>query len=304
MKKFWSLRRRGIVMRIIRSSARTSFSRIGLFALLLFLRVFNCKHFAIAGIIAILAIYAHQTIASIPTYMPLDSGYTNYHTGSAEVYNSTEGLNYGKAKVNWNYWYNSSNDYWYYAYSLCNNESGVANDRTDDYHFGTVYNGGSANPINAFTISLPVQVPVITGNELLVVSTFAGSSTGISAWDPLINESSIGGNVVMTGVEWFGSDQSIAPTQWNWTEVGPIWKWIEDYAGDTSRNDFNGQYFEIASKFAPGLVVASVSNSTVSSDTTASGSIYGPVPEPATVALLGFGFLAMSMSSYRRKTIR
>ena len=97
----------------------------------------NIKQIALAGLVAFLVLYVPQAIAmDPPSYMPVDSGYSNFHAGYVEVFNSSLGISYGKAKIEWNYWYNSTNEYWYYAYKICNNEGGNANDRTDDYHFG------------------------------------------------------------------------------------------------------------------------------------------------------------------------
>ncbi|MDO8302740.1 MAG: PEP-CTERM sorting domain-containing protein [Sedimentisphaerales bacterium] len=259
------------------------------------MRAGNSVSFGLAGL---LLLVSTTSILATPTYLAVPTGTAQQHTtGYADVYNSTQGLNYGKAKIEWHAWYDSSSQYWYYAYKVYNNEAGVTNDRTDDYHFGHVYDSGTFASINTFDIDLPVQIPgeYGTSNNLYVLSTSAGSSQGGNAWGPLVDQVFAGGQWGMTGVDWSatrGGGLTIDPTQWDNVTTGPSggrgWHIID--AGDTSRTS---QYFEIASKWAPGLVAGHVSTGNVSSNTTAFGNIYGPaiVPEPATLAILALGGL-------------
>lgn len=266
------------------------------------------QHPTVMGMFIIVLLYIPLTVKAAVPYMPVDTGYANYHTGYQEVYNSTEGTNYGKAKIEWNYWFNSENSYWYYAYKVYNNESGTPGNRTDDYHFGHIYNSDNYDPVIGFDLDFPVQIPKITGDELVVASTLAGSTSGTTAWDSLANEVWDGAKWVTTGVNWSttaGDEQALKPTQWAWEKIGSTYNWVQIYAGDTSRTDAGGyQYFEIASKWAPGPISAHISNDLVTSDTTAFGSIYGPavVPEPATCLILGFGCGFVFLSSRRRKS--
>jgi hypothetical protein len=251
----------------------------------------GCKHLRVSGIVVLL-MACTSVLAVAPTYMPVSSANTNFHTGYQDVYSSAEGTSYGKAKIEWSYWHNSSDNYWYYAYKLDNAESGTPNNRSDDYHFGHVYNSGTANGITSFNLDLGSKIQNITGSELLVISSLAGSSTGGNSWNYTVNEL----DSAITGVNWSaGSGAAIQPTQWAWTKVGSNFKWVLDYSGDTSRNDSSGQYFEIASTWAPGIINAYVSDGSVSTDVAAYGNVYGPAqtPEPATIAILGLGAVAM-----------
>jgi hypothetical protein len=228
-----------------------------------------------------------SVFADGPGYLPVQSSYSDYHSGYQEVYNSVQGSNYGKAKIEWSYWNDSSSDYWYYAYKICDNESGAANDRTDDYHFGHVYNSGTASPITSFDLEFGTQIAKVS-DQLLVSSTMAGSSAGGAAWDAITK----GTDSAITGVQWSTLGPGIQPTQWYWQRVSGKFVWVETYSGDTSRIDsLNNQYFEIASKYAPGIINAYVSNGLITTDTSAFGNVYGPsvVPEPATMAILAMG---------------
>lgn len=252
--------------------------------------------------LAVISLFASISFAT-PTYMAVPSGTTMGHTtGYADVYNSTQGLNYGKAKIEWHYWYDSGSQYWYYAYKVYNNEAGVANDCTDDYHYGHVYDTATYDVINSFDIDFPSQIPgeYGTSDNLYVLSTSAGSSkVGGNAWGPLVDGLWNGNQWVMTGVDWSatrGGGLTIDPTKWDYAKHGNQWTWDKLYSGDTSRPriDESGQYFEIASKLAPGLITGHVSTGLISSNTTAYGDIWGPaviVPEPATLAILALGGL-------------
>src|SRR3989339_1157239 len=263
------------------------------------------------SIVFVLSFVGAASAVSVPSYMPVSDSYSNYATGSAEVYNNggSYGLNYGKAKIEWSYWFDSTSNYWYYAYKVYNNEAGTSNDRTDDYHFGHVYDSGTYTPINSFDIVLPVQIlgEATTTTDLFVVSSGAGSSAGGGAWNPLIPQLWTGSEWVMTGVDWSATrggatGMPIDPTQWDYQKIsGNNYAWVQTDAGDTSRGDSGSyQYFEIASTLAPGLVTAHISNGLVSSNVMI-GDVYGPgvVPEPATCFLLGLGFLGLT--SYRRR---
>jgi len=70
----------------------------------------------------------------------------------------------------------------------------------------------------------------------------------------------------------------------NYNKHGGNWTWDKLYAGDQSTSDGSGVYlFEITSMWAPGNVEASI---VAGLDHVASGMVVGPVPEPATLALL------------------
>ncbi|MFH1613648.1 MAG: hypothetical protein ABIG61_00990 [Planctomycetota bacterium] len=241
-----------------------------------------------------------------------------YTAGYVEVYNNgvDYGLNYGKAKIEWHYWYDNASEYWYYAYKVYNNEAGIPADKTDDYHFGHIYGQTSKgslvyNPINSFDIQFAVDVEIDAyGNqdEVFVLSTNAGGlasdGSGGSPWDDNIDYQYIGatGSWIATGVDWSATrggagTLTITPTLWG-KGSSP------EYNGDTSTFDSGGyQYFQIASTWGPGVISSNVSNGLVSSNAIVVGEVYGPavepIPEPATCLIVGFGIVCLS--SYRRR---
>jgi hypothetical protein len=240
-------------------------------------------------------------------------------THSAEVYNSAQTDSYGKAKIESSYWFNSANNYWYYAYKVYNNEvaGGTPYLRSNDYHFGHVYDLGYT-PINLFDIALPIEIPRITGEELVVttrapdliagerVSTYSGSSSGGGGWGGIakFRIDMATGKEYFVAVDWSQTlgdvtASPINPTQWDYPTTGPNKNtWVKTYSGDTSRVDSGSyEYFQIASKLAPGLVAGHVTTGLISSNFTVSGGeIWGPaviVPEPATIAILALGGLLL-----------
>jgi hypothetical protein len=219
------------------------------------------------------------------TYVPVSSSLSQFHSGYEDVYNSSQGIAYGKAEIQWNYWYNPSEDNWSYAYKVYNNQAGAPNDRTDDYHFGTFYNSGSANAITSFGLNFKTD---ITTDLISVTSTMAGSSEAGAAWG---SNFKIGSSCTTLAWSTLPGSGSIAPTQWDWEKVGSTFKWVQNYAGDTSNDDSSGNYFEFTSKWAPGLISGYVYDGSVYSDSVALGNIYGPafVPEPLSLSLVGIG---------------
>jgi len=260
------------------------------------------------GVLFILTITS--TLFALPSYTSLSVGATksDYTTGYAEVYcpDAGFGLDYGKAKIEWHYWYETSG-YWYYTYKVYNNKVGAPDDRTDDYHYGHVYDSGSTEPINTFDVVFGVDIPNVTGEELVVTSSLAGSNAGGEPWGDLTEQryDSVTGQWYFTGVDWNaargvtpGNDMPIEPTQWDLK--GQTWSMT--YAGDTSRSDSGScQYFQFASTWMPGVVDGYVSNGLHTADALAYGEVYGPttVPEPATCLLLGLG--ALRLITARRK---
>jgi hypothetical protein len=265
------------------------------------------------GAVVLLSLVCVTSAFAVPTYMTLSAGSASddYAWGTAEVYNNggSYGLNYGKAQIEWHYWSTTvdSKKYWYYTYRIYNNEAGTANDRTDDYHYGHVYDTSTYVPINSFAIVPQADLPVAAEEDIVVTSALAGSSKGGGAWNPLVVMGYNGTDWILTDVDWSATrggatGQTIDPTKWDYITSGQNKNtWQKLYSGDTSRTDSGSQYFQIASIFAPDIVTAQVSNGLVSSNTTINGVVYGPgvVPEPATCLLLGLGFFGLS--SYRRR---
>jgi hypothetical protein len=243
---------------------------------------------ATVGMFVVVLLVSPLALAA-PIYQTVLPGRTGYQTGSVEVWSASQGTNYGKAKIEWFTWYDTPSGYYYYAYKIYNNEAGLANDRSDDYHFGHVYDSGTYLPINEFALSWG-SAPQMPTSAVTILGS-AASSSGGNPWGGHVDVIVIPAPIA-TGIDWSTTQgagaQTIAPAQWD--KQGS--KWYLIYAGDTSTGDTGAYtYFEIASTYAPGNITASVSNSLY----WASGTVMGPaiVPEPASCIVLGLGFAGL-----------
>ena len=222
-------------------------------------------------------------------------------SGSVEVYDTTEGLDYGMARIDYHWWFDEPSGYWHYAYQIFNNDYyNTPTDRTDDYHFGYIYDtDATPDKINKFDV---VFDPASGIDDLLILDTMAGSTAGGGGW-----AHSIGYNIfteVYTGLDWIVSGSTgtqIGPAVWDYDRIKGTWYWINDAAGDRSTQDGDingGQYFEIASKWAPGWCSTAV---TAGVSSQAGGMVIGPsvIPEPASCLILGIG--AGCITLFRKK---
>ncbi len=266
----------------------------------------KCK---LVRLVVAVLVFLHCTtyvFALVPVYRPKPA--TGIYTGYAEIDNPSAPT-YGQVKIEYNYWLDpEGSGYWIYSYKIYNND--VAN-----YHFS--WNTGTApnynlnqsltayNTINKFSINLDPDGNGKGPDDLHVLDTLAKASTGGGPWGH-------SADLFNKGVDWTVSmgtntPKPIEPARRRWEKIsGNNYGWVNYYAGDTSTGDGPGtQYFQIASRWLPGLCKASVvagTTATAYSNSLAVDGIYGPVvaPEPATCLILGFG--AISLLSYRRRT--
>ncbi|MDD5458466.1 MAG: PEP-CTERM sorting domain-containing protein [Phycisphaerae bacterium] len=267
------------------------------------------RNWFLGAILVVLLFVFVPSAFAVPTYMSVSSGYDDYTTGSAIVYNSGKTTDYGTAKIEWHSWSSmvDGTKYWYYAYKVYNNEvaGGSPDPRSNDYHYGHTYVYSTQAPSfasqNSFDLVFGIDIPgdYQTTADLYVVSTNAGSSkSGSSPWLGQITQTWLGGDDwVMTGIDWSatgGGGNTIDPTQWN--KKGGSWNLY--YAGDTSKDDSIGQYFEIASTWEPGKILsANITDGFTPTNTVLSGEVWGPkvapVPEPATIAIFAIGMFGI-----------
>lgn len=219
-----------------------------------------------------------------PIYQPIPTG---AQWGFTEVYDPTQGIEYGKARIDYWYWHDQATNYWHYSYQISNNDYlNTPSNLDDDYHFGWLRVEGSSpttyDTINKFSIDLDPDNDNFGPPDLAILDTQAGSSAGGGSWggspDP--------GNI---GVDWTvslgsGTPLPIAPTRHEWKRISGKWQWVLYADGQTSRNDATGQYFHIASKWQPGLTTAAI---TAYVDRQAAGYVMAPVvPEPSSLISL------------------
>lgn len=249
------------------------------------------KKIFVRAMLCIVFVFVANAQAS---YLPVPVG---ANSGYVEVYDTARGLNYGKARIEYRWWLDQPSGYWHYAYQVFNNDYfGTPANKDDDYHFGYVYDSDVTLPdsINKFDV---VFNPASGINDLLVLDTAAGSTKGGGGW-----AHSPGFNVLTglwTSMDWTvtGSNgMQIEPARWDYDKVGKNNVWVRDSAGHRSTKDGDGssQYFEIASRWAPGWITSSVVTGALAQ---AGGSVIGPsvapIPEPATCMILGLGCIAL-----------
>jgi hypothetical protein len=228
---------------------------------------------------------------AMPVYQTLAYGQaqTSFGTGAIEVYDSVAGSSYGKAKIEWSYW-KDTDSYWHYAYRIYNN--GIS-----DYHFGVqLGTTKTSNKIDKFSIdfsTLAQGAPDLKAVDILSGST--ASKIGKGGWMHSLDPGNIGIDWNVTGGA--AGALPISPALWNKKSKN----YSKVYAGDTSRNDISGQFFELVSTWAPGQCTASIGISAAMMQ--ANGIVWGPtvspsipqtsVPEPASIGVLALGWLAI-----------
>lgn len=253
------------------------------------------RQFVFVVLLATLIVVAFAPSSYALVYQPVPVGAT---TGYVEVYDPVQGIEYGKARIQYSYWRDEPSQYWYYAYQIFNNEFfGTPANLDDDYHFGwlklTTSDPNVYDTINKFSVNLDPDNDGKGPSDLVILDTQAGSSAGGGPWGHSPDPNN-------RGVDWTvslgsGTPLTIAPTRHEYKRVSGKWNWYFYADGQTSRNDATGQYFEIASKWAPGLTRTAI---TAYVDRQAAGYVMGPVvPEPSSlislITISGFGGLAM-----------
>lgn len=253
---------------------------------------------AILGTVLLLACIASSGAV---VYQPVPVGATS---GFVEIYDPVAGVEYGKARIGYWYWQDLVTDYWHYGYRIFNNEYfGTPSNLEDDYHFGWLRVPGSSptvyDTVNKFSLNLDPDNDGYGPQDLVILDTQGGSSAGGGPW----GHSPDPGN---RGVDWTvslgsGTPLPIAPTRHEWVKIKGVDQWVFYADGQTSRNDATGQYFEIASKWAPGPTRAAI---TAYVDYEAGGYVMGPVvPEPSSLmTLLAASGLAGFKIFHRRRS--
>lgn len=252
--------------------------------------------------------------ATVPVYQAVPT--TGVQSGYIEVFDQNAGVEYGKARIEYKAW--QSGIYWYYAYQIFNNDYfNTPTNPDDDYHLGLLHPIGSTTSdptdptafqtINKFSLNLDPNATGVGPDSLFLLDALSGSTAaGGGPWghgepDP--------GNI---GVDWtvsLGSNtpKPIGPARSQYTRSKGVWSWSLLYQGDASRNDVGGgQYFEIASTWAPALRTAAIG---VGVDKEAAGQVLAPGVQPVSIPEPGplFAMLAASglagLGMLRRKLV-
>lgn len=269
-------------------------------------------------VVAFLAVPAF----AVPVYEAIPGGAVSGTTGP--IYEpdpipdySGEGADWGTAEVKYWYWQDDE-DWWHYNYQIINNVvtytggvgDGAADDPPQGHHFGWFHNtlmGGDPDQyVGIYILSivgLGAQSPTGDGPSDLEVLGWGGSSAGGDAWDDYPDPCN-------TGLDWENkTGLQVDPTRWVFVDEGGTKSdhWEIVTLGETSTDDGNGQYFQIASKWEPGICTAEIVINSSTADEThvqllAYGEVMGPViiPEPATCLLFALGGLVLV--SKRRRT--
>jgi hypothetical protein len=256
--------------------------------------------------VSVLLIAAIIPVGAVPTYQAVPTGTT---WDFVEVYDTAAGVEFGKARINYANW--QSGEYWYYAYQIINNDYfNTPSNPNDDYHFGWLnMTGITPNPsvyetIHSFSLNLDPNGTGFGPSDTVILDTLGGSSAGSGAWGSTFDPGK-------AGIDWAvalgsGTPLGIAPARGQWVEQGSgknkVTVWSPAYAGDASRSDSNGQYFMIASKWAPSLRKAAITSG-VSHEAWAyieAPGVAPVIPEPASVVTL-LGGAVTSLALIRRK---
>jgi hypothetical protein len=250
---------------------------------------------AVSAIVIVLCITS--IVSAVPVYQTVASQKNTNPTfqSGLVVIDNPSSPNYGTVGIEYNYWQDSEN-YWHYAYRIYNNGN---KDTAPNYHFGW---DSSTDPSTAVGIdSIILDLDPDSDNQgpadLFTLDTNAGSVAGGAAWGKTTGASN-------KNIKWQKDGKTIDPTTWKWDSKKSKWNVT---IGDTSGNDGNKQYFQIASELAPGLAKVTVTAGSLMaySDNLIVDGVMAPVivPEPATIALLGLGTLALFSKRRKQKFI-